>query len=258
MTDPGSLGSPGSPASQDPTQGPGSGPGSGPARVLAYTAHPEDTHLSLRIECPRCETEWGWARDTRESHDRLTALAADHNHATHEPPQACEDPACCTACGGTGSGMDSAVPGGACWDCYGTGHPHPQPQPQPQPDTREAPAPADTLAAWLPLLDVPVRIWFCPVREHRDRRNDRGGPVVTVTWDGPVASCTAPGCGRTSANVRTAACDNWIEHADGTATACTGLLRFGPDDTQAACHACGAWCGRLVANYLPSPGSADE
>jgi hypothetical protein len=31
---------------------------------------------------------------------------------------------CCTGCGGSGYSGDSAVPGGMCWDCRGTGHSH--------------------------------------------------------------------------------------------------------------------------------------
>jgi hypothetical protein len=34
------------------------------------------------------------------------------------------DIGCCTSCIGTGYSGDEAVPGGKCWDCYGTGHPH--------------------------------------------------------------------------------------------------------------------------------------
>lgn len=31
---------------------------------------------------------------------------------------------CCTACGGTGTGMSSPESNGKCWDCFGTGHEH--------------------------------------------------------------------------------------------------------------------------------------
>lgn len=44
------------------------------------------------------------------------------------------------------------------------------------------------------------QFWGCPVPGHSDRRGDNGWPVVTVEWDGGVARCTAPGCGRTSAH----------------------------------------------------------
>lgn len=39
-----------------------------------------------------------------------------------------------------------------------------------------------------------VRFWTCPVREHGDRNDERGWPVVTVEWRDGVARCTAPGC----------------------------------------------------------------
>jgi formylglycine-generating enzyme required for sulfatase activity len=60
----------------------------------------------------------------------------------------------------------------------------------------------DKLTDWLEALgDTPVRIrfWVCPVREHGDRTDARGWPVVTVEWRDGVAYCTAPDCDRTSA-----------------------------------------------------------
>lgn len=41
-------------------------------------------------------------------------------------------------------------------------------------------------------------------------------------------------------------CTNYLEVED---RQCTGTLSFGAGDQQAACNSCGAWCGRLVANY---------
>ncbi|MGI8306986.1 hypothetical protein [Saccharopolyspora hattusasensis] len=51
-------------------------------------------------------------------------------------------------------------------------------------------------------------------------------------------------------HIRVARCTNVIEHNDLTAAPCTGLLRFTPDDVQAKCDTCGAWCGSLVADYI--------
>lgn len=52
------------------------------------------------------------------------------------------------------------------------------------------------------LAGAPIRFWVCPVREHGERRSERGMPVVTVTWVGDVAHCTAPDCDRTSVSVQ--------------------------------------------------------
>lgn len=41
--------------------------------------------------------------------------------------------------------------------------------------------------------NVPIRFWTCPI-EHPP-----WPPRVTVRWEGDVAYCTEPGCGRTSA-----------------------------------------------------------
>jgi hypothetical protein len=46
--------------------------------------------------------------------------------------------------------------------------------------------------------NVRIKFWMCPVRAHGDRVDERGWPVVTVEWNGDVAHCTFPGCGRTS------------------------------------------------------------
>jgi hypothetical protein len=92
-----------------------------------------------------------------------------------------------------------------------------------------------------------VRFWVCPVPEHGDRKNESGWPVVTVEWIDGVAHCTMPDCGLTSENVRIALCTNYLEIED---KPCDGILRFLPDDVQAACPSCGAWCGYMVANYV--------
>ncbi|MEF2979071.1 hypothetical protein [Subtercola sp. YIM 133946] len=49
------------------------------AVVVAYSAHPSDPHLSLKIECPECIAEWGWCVDRTGAADRLAALALEHN-----------------------------------------------------------------------------------------------------------------------------------------------------------------------------------
>lgn len=46
--------------------------------------------------------------------------------------------------------------------------------------------------------NAPIQFWMCPVRQHGDRTDASGRPVVTVEWQGDIARCTAPGCGRTS------------------------------------------------------------
>lgn len=46
----------------------------------------------------------------------------------------------------------------------------------------------------------------------------------------------------------TASCTNQIEPYG---VPCLGTLRFGPNDIQAACDTCGAWCGWMIADYEP-------
>lgn len=95
------------------------------------------------------------------------------------------------------------------------------------------------------LLNAKVKIWFCPVQEHAERRG-----VVTVEWIDGVAHCTADGCDLTSANVKVAMCTNTFWKDDGTPMACEGALYFKPGDVQAKCVECGAWCGSMVAKYV--------
>lgn len=52
------------------------------AKVVAYSAHPEDTRLTLKIECG--DHEWGWTRDAPGAFDKLAELAARHNDGTTE------------------------------------------------------------------------------------------------------------------------------------------------------------------------------
>jgi hypothetical protein len=54
-----------------------------------------------------------------------------------------------------------------------------------------------------------VKLWFCPVPGHSNRRGPTGQRVLTVEWDGDVAHCTAPGCGRTSTNGQGCNCDEY-------------------------------------------------
>lgn len=55
---------------------------------------------------------------------------------------------------------------------------------------------------------------------------------------------------RPSPKPRTARCNNQIEHADLSASRCLGLLVFNPDDVQARCDSCRAFCGAGVADYI--------
>lgn len=43
---------------------------------------------------------------------------------------------------------------------------------------------------------IRLQFWACPVDGHSD--SDWQHPRETVRWDGDVARCTWPGCGRTS------------------------------------------------------------
>ncbi|MEV2239495.1 hypothetical protein [Micromonospora sp. NPDC049891] len=45
---------------------------------------------------------------------------------------------------------------------------------------------------------VRIKFWKCPISGHSRRNSPDGWPVVTVEWDGDVARCTAPDCGRTN------------------------------------------------------------
>lgn len=46
---------------------------------------------------------------------------------------------------------------------------------------------------------LPVQVWVCPRKPHRDRGvDDAGEPVPTVQWREGVAYCATPGCGRSS------------------------------------------------------------
>lgn len=49
------------------------------AQVVAYSAHPEDMRLTVKIECG--DHEWGWATDGPGVYDRLAAMAREHNEA---------------------------------------------------------------------------------------------------------------------------------------------------------------------------------
>lgn len=84
--------------------------------------------------------------------------------------------------------------------------------------------------------DMRVRFWVCPIGEHRERSDDRGGPIVTVEWRGDIAYCTAPECGRTSADE--AAGDLWTGSTE-PARECGEHRTTGQ---RAWCHDCGEWC----------------
>lgn len=52
------------------------------ARVVPFSADPEDTSLTLMVECFECPQRplrWGFSRDTHENLDMLTAEAEKHN-----------------------------------------------------------------------------------------------------------------------------------------------------------------------------------
>jgi hypothetical protein len=52
------------------------------ARVVPFSADPEDTSLTLMVECFECPQRplrWGFSRDTRENLTMLTAEAVKHN-----------------------------------------------------------------------------------------------------------------------------------------------------------------------------------
>ena len=52
------------------------------ARVVPFSADPEDTSLTLMVECFECPQRplrWGFSRDTRENFYMLSAEAEKHN-----------------------------------------------------------------------------------------------------------------------------------------------------------------------------------
>lgn len=54
---------------------------------------------------------------------------------------------------------------------------------------------------WVEALgNARIQFWACPIPAHEDRKDDKGRLVGTVEWRGDVAYCTAPDCGRTSAD----------------------------------------------------------
>jgi len=70
---------------------------------------------------------------------------------------------------------------------------------------RRAQRQADEFDAMIAELDAAivkagarVRFWTCPVRAHRERRDENGWPAGTVEWRDGIAHCTAPGCDQTS------------------------------------------------------------
>ena len=93
--------------------------------------------------------------------------------------------------------------------------------------------------------------WVCPYTgRHHPSYADREGEVLHL---GQEWYCMVPGCTQSSEAVRVAWCHNFIEHPDATAARCTGTLYFRPEDQQAKCVVCGAWCGRGVTEYLTGP-----
>lgn len=58
----------------------------------------------------------------------------------------------------------------------------------------------DEMAALDAIASAPVRIWFCPIVEHRRGSNDRGEIFRTVEWREGIAYCLAPGCENSSSD----------------------------------------------------------
>jgi hypothetical protein len=48
------------------------------AKVIAYSANPWDTNLTLAIECHDCQSQWGWAADKNGAASRMEAEAVSH------------------------------------------------------------------------------------------------------------------------------------------------------------------------------------
>lgn len=53
------------------------------AKVIAYSAHPEDSRLTLKWECLTCGVEGGWMTDRAGAAELVEALAAQHNAECH-------------------------------------------------------------------------------------------------------------------------------------------------------------------------------
>lgn len=86
----------------------------------------------------------------------------------------------------------------------------------------------------------------CAAEHHCGTCTDDG---ASVPWPCPTLAVFG----------RVAACENYLELED---RLCGGYLVFAPNDVQARCLSCGAWCGAQVADYIspqPScrPGSLD-
>ena len=89
--------------------------------------------------------------------------------------------------------------------------------------------------------NAPIMFWTCPMPSHR---NQPGELRVSVQWEGRVAHCTTPGCGRTSADppsarlirpclAHTTEVNEWTEggmhnHALGLADECADCLTTDP------------------------------
>ena len=53
------------------------------ADIVAYSAHPEDERLSIKVECLKCGIEFGWSMDLPAANERLKGLADRHNIEHH-------------------------------------------------------------------------------------------------------------------------------------------------------------------------------
>lgn len=62
---------------------------------------------------------------------------------------------------------------------------------------------------------VRILFWLCPIREHSSGAWEPGEPVPTVEWRRGIGYCLVLGCGRTSADPKTAAADQRTVVDDG-------------------------------------------
>lgn len=67
------------------------------------------------------------------------------------------------------------------------------------PADRATEGPVSRTSRWAELGPTRTQFWTCPIDGHSDG-SWTPDPVVTVRWEGDVAHCLAPDCGRTSTN----------------------------------------------------------
>lgn len=89
----------------------------------------------------------------------------------------------------------------------------------------------DLMAEFIAALDASgarLQFWTCPIRGH-SRGTWTDQLVQTVAWDGDVARCLAPDCGRTSADPKDPRVMNrmWIDTGYDRDRASGGVSRYG-------------------------------